>query len=64
MSFTGVAGPTFQRNSPPDDVCPKDVFELFFDRQVMDLFVEQTILNKYAGLLVTETVAVPLASIC
>ena len=45
VEFTANVGPTFRRNQLPADVTPIDVFELFFDASVIDLFVEQTNLN-------------------
>ena len=47
VPFSGNVGPTFRRNRLPDDVRPIDVFELFFDGDVIDLFVEQTNANRH-----------------
>ena len=48
VSYSSIdAGPTFRRNRLPDEVRPIDVFELFFDGDVIDLFVEQTNANQH-----------------
>ena len=45
VPFSGVAGMKFRRSSLPAYVCLVHVFKLFFNRQVVHLFVEQTKLN-------------------